>query len=221
MQPNKPSSLAAEENRYEGSWKNNKKNGPGKFFYLDRGQLYEGVWVDDIPKCGEMTDFGRDGAPAPTQYPIPKVTTSKCTFSGKFWVTSGGKGVGWGGLLLPSALQSICITVFAMCLDQSHWVNQFVSRFTRSSKFSCSFSDKVSWHRKCSPRSCRNVSASSRLIYNWHLRSLTRTLDKLPCFAAKKHYILLIEQVASASGTTFCVSFISSGGKSCAKLTLW
>ncbi len=65
--------LSAGENRYEGSWKNGKKNGPGKFFYLDRGQLYEGVWVDDVPKCGEMTDFGRDCAPAPTQYPIPKV----------------------------------------------------------------------------------------------------------------------------------------------------
>ncbi|XP_043924595.1 MORN repeat-containing protein 3 isoform X1 [Protopterus annectens] len=61
------------ENRYEGSWKNGKKHGHGKFFYLDRGQLYEGVWVEDIPKCGTITDFGREGAPAPTVYPIPKV----------------------------------------------------------------------------------------------------------------------------------------------------
>lgn len=29
----------------------------------------------DIPKCGIMIDFGRDEAPAPTQYPIPKVIT--------------------------------------------------------------------------------------------------------------------------------------------------
>ncbi len=63
----------ANENRYEGSWKNDKKNGPGKFYYLDKGQVYEGVWHDDIPKCGEMKDFGREGAPAATQYPIPKV----------------------------------------------------------------------------------------------------------------------------------------------------
>ncbi|XP_060105589.1 MORN repeat-containing protein 3 [Heteronotia binoei] len=61
------------ENRYEGSWKNGKKNGPGKFFYLDSGQLFEGFWVDDMPKCGTMIDFGRDETPTPTQYPIPKI----------------------------------------------------------------------------------------------------------------------------------------------------
>ncbi|KAH3884659.1 MORN repeat-containing protein 3-like [Dreissena polymorpha] len=61
------------ENRYEGSWRNDKKNGPGKFYYLTHGQLYEGVWVDDIAKCGTMKDFDRKNAPAPTQYPIPKV----------------------------------------------------------------------------------------------------------------------------------------------------
>ncbi|XP_033123252.1 MORN repeat-containing protein 3-like [Anneissia japonica] len=63
----------ATENRYEGSWKLGKKNGPGKFFYLDKGQMYEGVWVDGIPKCGEMVDFGREGAPDPTVYPIPEI----------------------------------------------------------------------------------------------------------------------------------------------------
>ena len=65
--------ILASENRYEGSWRNDKKNGPGRYFYLDRGQLYEGTWLDDVPKCGEMKDFGREGAPAPTQYPIPVV----------------------------------------------------------------------------------------------------------------------------------------------------
>ncbi|ESP04174.1 hypothetical protein LOTGIDRAFT_204987 [Lottia gigantea] len=59
------------ENRYEGSWKNDKKNGKGKYFFLTKGQLQEGVWVDDIPKCGTMIDFNRDSAPEPTQYPIP------------------------------------------------------------------------------------------------------------------------------------------------------
>ncbi|XP_053136160.1 MORN repeat-containing protein 3 isoform X1 [Hemicordylus capensis] len=61
------------ENRYEGCWKDGKKHGPGKFFYLDTGQLYEGFWVADVPKCGTMIDLGRDEAPTPTQYPIPKV----------------------------------------------------------------------------------------------------------------------------------------------------
>ncbi|KAM6297963.1 MORN repeat-containing protein 3 [Aegotheles albertisi] len=61
------------ENRYEGSWEDGKKHGPGKFFYVDKGQLFEGIWEADIPKCGILIDFGRDEAPAPTQYPIPKI----------------------------------------------------------------------------------------------------------------------------------------------------
>ncbi|XP_002736816.1 MORN repeat-containing protein 3-like [Saccoglossus kowalevskii] len=61
----------ANENRYEGSWKDDKKNGAGKFYYLDKGQMFEGVWVEDTPKCGTMMDFGREGAPEPTVYPIP------------------------------------------------------------------------------------------------------------------------------------------------------
>ncbi|XP_012586648.1 PREDICTED: MORN repeat-containing protein 3 [Condylura cristata] len=60
-------------NRYEGSWQRGMKNGPGRFFHLDHGQLFEGFWVDNVPKCGTMTDFGRDEAPEPTQFPIPQV----------------------------------------------------------------------------------------------------------------------------------------------------
>lgn len=63
----------ANENRYEGSWKNGMKHGPGKFVYLDKGQLYEAVWVENIAKCGKMSDFGREGAPAAPVYPIPKI----------------------------------------------------------------------------------------------------------------------------------------------------
>ncbi|XP_038827183.1 MORN repeat-containing protein 3 isoform X1 [Salvelinus namaycush] len=63
----------ANENRYEGNWKYGKKNGHGKFFYLDKGQLYEGFWVDGVAKCGTVSDFGRAEAPTPTIYPIPKV----------------------------------------------------------------------------------------------------------------------------------------------------
>lgn len=52
------------------------KNGPGRFFHLDHGQLFEGFWVDNIAKCGTMIDFGRDEAPEPTQFPIPQVGSS-------------------------------------------------------------------------------------------------------------------------------------------------
>ncbi|XP_032139307.1 MORN repeat-containing protein 3 [Sapajus apella] len=60
-------------NRYEGCWERGMKNGPGRFFHLDHGQLFEGFWVDNMPKCGTMIDFGRDEAPEPTQFPIPEV----------------------------------------------------------------------------------------------------------------------------------------------------
>lgn len=60
-------------NRYEGYWQRGLKNGSGRFFHLDHGQLFEGFWVDDVAKCGTMIDFGRDEAPEPTQFPIPKI----------------------------------------------------------------------------------------------------------------------------------------------------
>ncbi|XP_036596957.1 MORN repeat-containing protein 3 isoform X1 [Trichosurus vulpecula] len=60
-------------NRYEGCWQYGMKNGTGRFFHLDHGQLFEGFWVDDVPKCGTMIDFGRDEAPEPTKYPIPEI----------------------------------------------------------------------------------------------------------------------------------------------------
>ena len=68
----------ANENRYEGSWVDGKKHGEGKFFYLNKGQLYIGVWVEDVAKCGTLEDFGRDGAPEPTVYPIPEVHIFSC-----------------------------------------------------------------------------------------------------------------------------------------------
>jgi hypothetical protein len=58
-------------NRYEGSWQNGKKNGPGSFYYLNKGQVYEGVWLDDLARCGQMKDLSRDTAPDATPYPIP------------------------------------------------------------------------------------------------------------------------------------------------------
>ncbi|NWS13431.1 MORN3 protein, partial [Pachyramphus minor] len=60
-------------NRYEGAWKDGKKHGPGRYFYVDKGQLLEGTWAEGIAKCGVLVDFGRDKAPAPPEYPIPKI----------------------------------------------------------------------------------------------------------------------------------------------------
>ncbi|XP_040012515.1 MORN repeat-containing protein 3 isoform X1 [Xiphias gladius] len=63
----------ANGNWYEGTWQDGKKNGNGKFYYCDKGQLYEGFWVDGVAKCGTLSDFGRDEAPTPTKYPIPQI----------------------------------------------------------------------------------------------------------------------------------------------------
>lgn len=61
------------ENRYEGEWKDDMKHGDGKYYYLDKGQLLTGMWVNDIAKCGEIIDFNREGAVDATQYPLPEV----------------------------------------------------------------------------------------------------------------------------------------------------
>ncbi|KTG38464.1 hypothetical protein cypCar_00031542 [Cyprinus carpio] len=65
--------LLANGNRFVGTWSDGQKNRHGKFFYLDRGQLYESFWVDDVVKCGTLSDFGREAAVRLTVYPIPKV----------------------------------------------------------------------------------------------------------------------------------------------------
>ena len=70
-----PFCLTATENRYEGAWKDDMKNGEGKFYYLDKGQLYEGTWLNNVPKCGTMKDFAREQAPDATQYELPHVST--------------------------------------------------------------------------------------------------------------------------------------------------
>ena len=63
----------ANGNRYEGMWERGKKSGEGRFIHLDKGQLFSGTWVDDIARCGEMEDVGRDTATNPSPYPIPQV----------------------------------------------------------------------------------------------------------------------------------------------------
>lgn len=63
----------ANDNRYEGEWKNDMKNGHGKYFFLNKGQLLEGYWIDDINKTGQMIDFDRDNAKQANIYELPQV----------------------------------------------------------------------------------------------------------------------------------------------------
>uniref|UniRef100_H2TLF8 MORN repeat-containing protein 3 n=1 Tax=Takifugu rubripes TaxID=31033 RepID=H2TLF8_TAKRU len=70
----------ANGNWYEGGWREGKKHGKGKVYYPDKGQLYEGLWVDGDAKCGTFCDFGREKAATPTKYPIPQVKHFKLWF---------------------------------------------------------------------------------------------------------------------------------------------
>ena len=65
--------LLANSNRYEGEWASDKKNGKGKYFFLSKGQMLEGFWVNDINKTGCVTDFDRDNATDITQFEIPAI----------------------------------------------------------------------------------------------------------------------------------------------------
>lgn len=75
--------LSANDNRFEGCWANDMKNGAGKFIFLDKGQILSGHWKDDIAKCGSLEDFDRQHAPNPPVFPIPEVScySNHCTHS--------------------------------------------------------------------------------------------------------------------------------------------
>ena len=34
-----------------------KKEGPGRFIYLKKRQMYEGEWLNDVAKCGSLVQF--------------------------------------------------------------------------------------------------------------------------------------------------------------------
>ena len=43
--------------RFEGYWLDDKKEGPGRYFYLSSQKMYEGEWVNDVAKCGVYMDM--------------------------------------------------------------------------------------------------------------------------------------------------------------------
>mmetsp|Transcript_26785 Transcript_26785/g.43738 ORF Transcript_26785/g.43738 Transcript_26785/m.43738 type:complete len:405 (+) Transcript_26785:97-1311(+) len=42
--------------RFEGEWCEDQKEGHGQYFYASSHQCYDGEWVDDIAKCGTVTE---------------------------------------------------------------------------------------------------------------------------------------------------------------------
>ncbi|XP_053087576.1 MORN repeat-containing protein 3-like [Pangasianodon hypophthalmus] len=60
-------------NSYQGSMKDGKKHGHGRFVYRDRGQVYQGFWVDDALKCGTVCECDRKKTHTPQLHPLPPV----------------------------------------------------------------------------------------------------------------------------------------------------
>ena len=49
------------------------KNGSGTYYYRERRKRYDGVWVDDVAKCGVFGDLDPQ-AFSTEPFPIPKVS---------------------------------------------------------------------------------------------------------------------------------------------------
>ena len=54
-------------------WFNDHKEGPGKFIYRVKRQIYEGEWALGLPKCGTLKDLPPITGTLPRTYPIPQV----------------------------------------------------------------------------------------------------------------------------------------------------
>jgi hypothetical protein len=65
-------------------WFADKKEGPGRFLFRAKRQLYEGEWYQDAPKCGSIIDLPLPKNKAhlaqsdAQKFPIPPV--SLCNF---------------------------------------------------------------------------------------------------------------------------------------------
>jgi len=75
--------VLANGDRFEGHWRDDAKEGPGRYFYRATNKVYEGEWVNNIPKCGSYSSApagsfpeadGGDGdvaAAAPAGFVLP------------------------------------------------------------------------------------------------------------------------------------------------------
>ena len=68
-----PHDYAAHGDVYRGEWADDMKNGSGTYYYRERRKRYDGVWVDDVAKCGVFGDLDPQ-AFSTEPFPIPKVS---------------------------------------------------------------------------------------------------------------------------------------------------
>lgn len=62
---------------YEGSWSRDQKHGPGTFFYMSKGKRFDGVWHNDVPRCGTYSEIhapppGSNGSLPPIELANPQ-----------------------------------------------------------------------------------------------------------------------------------------------------
>lgn len=50
--------ISANENIYDGQWRNGVKHGEGIYVFKDKGQFMEGVWIDGVPKISIIKYLG-------------------------------------------------------------------------------------------------------------------------------------------------------------------
>lgn len=67
-------STLANENRYEGDWIDDMKNGKGKYIFRTTNQVMEGIWIDDVAKQTIVTDLEPRLEATERTYPIPNVS---------------------------------------------------------------------------------------------------------------------------------------------------
>lgn len=63
--------LLKDGNRYEGGMKDGKKHGHGRYLYKNKCQVYEGIWVDDTPRCGTVSEYNGRDTHTPEPNPLP------------------------------------------------------------------------------------------------------------------------------------------------------
>jgi MORN repeat len=63
--------ILANGDKYEGTWLNNEKEGPGKFTYLSKRQCYTGEWSQGQARCGTITNLSPLTGQPGTLYAMP------------------------------------------------------------------------------------------------------------------------------------------------------
>lgn len=71
----------ANGDRFEGHWMDDTKEGPGVYFFVSTGKMYEGEWAGGVAKCGQIRDMDpellRQPQLVPEPFLIPKLEVDR------------------------------------------------------------------------------------------------------------------------------------------------